>query len=141
MSFDNVRIPADRLVGVQDQGFQIAMFGISEGRISISANCIGMCEYALDRSLEYSQQRMSFGKPISEYQAIQFMLADMAIDIYTMKYMVLQTAAQVENFPQTGACRSRRSRSRRPTRSRRHRSATTGRSRCTAAWGSRTSCL
>ena len=102
MSFDNVRIPADRLVGVQDQGFQIAMFGISEGRVSISANCIGMCEYALDRSLEYAQQRMSFGKPISEYQAIQFMLADMAIDIYTMKYMVLQTAAQIENFPQTG---------------------------------------
>ena len=102
MSFDNVRVPADRLVGVQDQGFQIAMFGISEGRVSISANCIGMCEYALDRSIEYAQQRMSFGKPISEYQAIQFMLADMAIDIYTMKYMVLQTAAQVENFPQTG---------------------------------------
>jgi acyl-CoA dehydrogenase len=102
MSFDNLRVPADRLIGVQDQGFQIAMFGISEGRISISANCIGMCGYALDRSLEYAQQRMSFGKPISEYQAIQFMLADMAIDIFTMKYMVLQTAALVETFPQTG---------------------------------------
>ena len=102
MSFENLRIPADRMVGVQDQGFQVAMFGISEGRISISANCIGMCGYALDRSLEYAQLRMSFGKPISEYQAIQFMLADMAIDIYTMKYMVLQTAALVETFPQTG---------------------------------------
>jgi len=102
MSFDNVRVSADRLVGGLDQGFQIAMFGISEGRISISANCIGMCEYALDRSLDYSQQRISFGKPISEYQAIQFMLADMAIDIYTMKYMVLQTAAMVEEFPRTG---------------------------------------
>jgi acyl-CoA dehydrogenase len=102
MSFDNVRVSADRLVGALDQGFQIAMFGISEGRISISANCIGMCEYALDRSLDYSQQRISFGKPISEYQAIQFMLADMAIDIYTMKYMVLQTAALVEEFPKTG---------------------------------------
>jgi acyl-CoA dehydrogenase len=102
MTFDNVRVPADRLVGALDQGFQVAMFGISEGRVSISANCIGMCEYALDRSLEYSQQRMSFGKPISEYQAIQFMLADMAMDIYTMKYMVLQTAALVEAFPQTG---------------------------------------
>ncbi len=102
MSFDNVRVSADRLVGALDQGFQIAMFGISEGRISISANCIGMCEYALDRSLDYSQQRISFGKPISEYQAIQFMLADMAIDIYTMKYMVLQTAALVEDFPKTG---------------------------------------
>jgi acyl-CoA dehydrogenase len=102
MTFDNVRVPADRIVGAQDQGFQIAMFGISEGRISIAANCIGMCEYALDRSLEYSQQRMSFGKPISEYQAIQFMLADMAIDIFTMKYMILQTAALIEAFPQTG---------------------------------------
>ena len=102
MTFDNVRVPADRLVGPLDQGFQIAMLGISEGRVSISANCIGMCEYALDRSLEYSQQRMSFGKPISEYQAIQFMLADMAINIFTMKYMVLQTAALVETFPQTG---------------------------------------
>jgi acyl-CoA dehydrogenase len=102
MSFENLRVPADRLIGVQDQGFQIAMFGISEGRISISANCIGMCGYALDRSLEYAQQRMSFGKPISEYQAIQFMLADMAIDIFTMKYMVLHTAALVESFPQTG---------------------------------------
>jgi acyl-CoA dehydrogenase len=102
MSFDNIRVSADRLVGALDQGFQIAMFGISEGRISISANCIGMCEYALDRSLDYAQQRISFGKPISEYQAIQFMLADMAIDIYTMKYMVLQTAGLVEEFPKTG---------------------------------------
>jgi len=102
MTFDNVRVSADRVVGPLNQGFQIAMFGISEGRLSISANCVGMCEYALDRSLEYAQQRMSFGKPISEYQAIQFMLADMAIDIYTMKYMVLQTAALVEQFPKTG---------------------------------------
>jgi len=102
MTLDNVRVPADRMVGALDQGFQVAMFGISEGRISISANCIGMCEYALDRSIEYSQQRMSFGKPISEYQAIQFMLADTAIDIFTMKYMVLQTAALVEDAAKTG---------------------------------------
>jgi acyl-CoA dehydrogenase len=102
MTLDNVRVPADRMVGALDQGFQVAMFGISEGRVSISANCIGMCEYALDRSIEYSQQRMSFGKPISEYQAIQFMLADTAIDIFTMKYMVLQTAALVEDASKTG---------------------------------------
>ena len=102
MTFEDVRVPADRMVGALDQGFAIAMFGISEGRTSISANCIGMCEYALDRSLEYSKQRMSFGSPISEYQAIQFMLADMAIDIYTMKYMVLQTAALIEDAQKTG---------------------------------------
>jgi acyl-CoA dehydrogenase len=102
MSFDDLRVPADRLVGVENQGFAIAMFGISEGRTSIAANCIGMCEYALDRSIEYSRQRRSFGSPISEYQAIQFMLADMAIDIYTMKYMVLQTASLIENAQRTG---------------------------------------
>ena len=102
MTFDNVRVPADRMVGPENQGFTIAMFGISEGRTSIAANCIGMCEYALDRSLEYSKQRMSFGSPISEYQAIQFMLADMAIDIFTLKYMVLQTAALIESAMKTG---------------------------------------
>lgn len=102
MVLENVRVPADRVVGELGQGFRTAMFGISEGRISISANMVGMAEFALDRSLEYAQQRMSFGKPISDYQAIQFMLADMAIHIYTMKYMVLQTSALIEAFPQTG---------------------------------------
>ncbi|MCH7836477.1 MAG: acyl-CoA dehydrogenase family protein, partial [Chloroflexi bacterium] len=102
MTFEDVRVPADRMVGQQDRGFEVAMFGISEGRVAIASNMIGMCEYALDRSLEYAQQRKTFGKPIAEHQAIQFMLADMAIDIYTMKYMVLQTAALVESFPQTG---------------------------------------
>jgi len=102
MTFEDVRVPADRLIGVENQGFQIAMFGISEGRTSISANCVGMCGYALDRSIEYAQNRITFGKAISEYQAIQFMLADMAIDIYTMKYMVLQTSALIESATVTG---------------------------------------
>jgi len=102
LTLDNVRLPADRLIGQLDRGFEIAMFGISEGRIAIASNMIGMCEYALDRSLEYAQHRLSFGKPIAEYQAIQFMLADMAIDIFTMKYMVLQTANLIETFPKTG---------------------------------------
>ncbi len=102
LTLENVRVPADRVVGQVDQGFQIAMFGISEGRIAIASNMVGMCEFALDASLEYAKQRKTFGKPIAEHQAIQFMLAEMAIDIFTMKYMVLQTAALIEAFPQTG---------------------------------------
>ncbi len=102
MTFEDIRVPADRLVGQEDRGFEVAMFGISEGRIAIASNMIGMCEYALDASLEYAKQRKTFGKPIAEHQAIQFMLADMAIDIFTMKYMILQTAALIENFPKTG---------------------------------------
>ncbi len=102
MTFEDIRVPADRMVGQLDRGFEVAMFGISEGRIAIASNMIGMCEFALDASLEYAKQRKTFGKPIAEHQAIQFMLAEMAIDIYTMKYMVLQTAALIESFPQTG---------------------------------------
>src|SRR4030065_2365882 len=95
MTFDEVRVPADRVVGQLDQGFQVAMFGISEGRIAIASNMMGMCEYALDRSLEYAKQRKTFGEPIANHQAIQFMLADMAIDILTMNYIVLQRAALI----------------------------------------------
>src|SRR3970282_2272104 len=102
MPSDGVRVPADRVVGQVDQGFQVAMFGISEGRIAIASNMIGMCEYALDRSLEYAQQRKTFGEPIANHQAIQFMLADIAIDILTVKYMLLQTAPLMETSPQTG---------------------------------------
>ncbi|MBI1885812.1 MAG: acyl-CoA dehydrogenase family protein [Chloroflexi bacterium] len=102
LTFENVRVPGDHMLGQLDQGFQVAMFGISEGRIAIAASCLGMSEYALDRCLDYAQQRVTFGKPISEYQAIQFMLADMAIDIYTTKYMVLQTARLIEAVPQGG---------------------------------------
>lgn len=72
------------------------MLGISEGRISIAASCVGLAEYALDRALSYAQERKTFGVPIAEHQAVQFMLADMAIDIFTSKYACLQTAALVE---------------------------------------------
>jgi acyl-CoA dehydrogenase len=96
MVLENVRVPADRLVGELGQGFRTAMFGISEGRISIAANMVGMAEFALDRSLEYAQQRMSFGKPISDYQAIQFMLADAAIGIEGPRHLVYHAASLVD---------------------------------------------
>ena len=106
MTFEDVRVPADRLVGAENQGFQIAMFGISEGRTVDLRELRRAC--ASTRSTarwSTRSSRISFGKPISEYQAIQFMLADMAIDIYTMKYMVLQTAALIEDVPRRpGGC-------------------------------------
>jgi acyl-CoA dehydrogenase len=96
ISLDGVRVPHSRVMGEVNQGFQIAMLGISEGRVSIAASCVGLAEYALDRALAYAQERKAFGVPIAEHQAIQFMLADMAIDIFTSKYACLQTAALVE---------------------------------------------
>lgn len=102
ISFDDVRVPNDRIMGEVDQGFQVGMLGISEGRLSIAAGCLGIAEWALDRCLEYVKQRKTFGKPIAEHQAIQFMLADSAIDIFTTKQTVIRTAQLVDEAATTG---------------------------------------
>ncbi len=96
IALDEVRVPNNRIMGTVDQGFQVGMFGISEGRLCIASICLGMAEYALDKSLEYSKQRHTFGVPISEHQAIQFMLADCAIDIFSAKQTVLRAAHLVD---------------------------------------------
>jgi acyl-CoA dehydrogenase len=102
MSLDDVRVRNDYVIGDAEQGFQVAMFGISEGRLGIAAGSVGMSEWALDRSIEYAQQRKTFGVPLAEHQAIQFMLADSAIDIFTAKHAVVQTARLVDAYPSTG---------------------------------------
>ena len=102
IALDEVRARNDRIMGVVDQGFQMAMLGISEGRLSIAAGCLGMSEWALDRSLEYAKERKTFGQPLAEHQAIQFMLADSAIDIFTGKQAALRTAQLVDALPTTG---------------------------------------
>ena len=102
LSFEDVRVRNDYVIGTVDRGFDIAMFGISEGRLGIAAGCVGLSEWALDRALEYSQERRTFGVPLSDHQAIQFMIADSAIEIFAAKYMVVQTAKLVDAFPSTG---------------------------------------
>ena len=102
ISFDNVRVSNDRLMGELDQGFQIGMLGISEGRLLIAAGCVGMAEWALDRCLEYVKVRKTFGVTLSEHQAIQFMLADSAIDIYSAKQTTLRTAQLVDEIATGG---------------------------------------
>jgi len=102
ITLDDVRVPNHRLMGQIDQGFQVGMLGISEGRLSIAAGVVGISEWALDRSLEYAKQRKTFGVPIAEHQAIQFMLAECAIDIFTAKQTVVRTAQLVDQFPTTG---------------------------------------
>ncbi len=97
IALDDVRVPNNRVMGTVDQGFQVGMFGISEGRLCIAAICLGMSEYALDRSLEYAKQRHTFGVPIADHQAIQFMLAECAIDIFSAKQTVLRAAHLVDD--------------------------------------------
>jgi alkylation response protein AidB-like acyl-CoA dehydrogenase len=79
--FDNAKVPAGNLVGERGQGLRIALSAIGGGRLGISAQALGIAQAALDRSAAFAKQRKQFGKSLSEYQAIQWKIADMAVRI------------------------------------------------------------
>ncbi len=81
LTFDNARIPRHHLCGELNNGFGDAMKVLERGRITIAAMAVGLARGALEESLAYAKQRTAFGKPIFEHQSIQFMLADMAMEI------------------------------------------------------------
>ncbi len=81
LTLDNVRIPQQQLCGELNQGFVNAMKVLERGRITMAAMSVGLARGALEESLAYAKQRTAFGKPIFEHQSIQFMLADMAMEI------------------------------------------------------------
>ena len=76
--FDNVRIPADRMIGAEGTGFATAMKTLDHTRVTIAAQALGIAQGALDYAAGYVKERKQFGKAIAEFQGIQFMLADMA---------------------------------------------------------------
>jgi alkylation response protein AidB-like acyl-CoA dehydrogenase len=91
--FEDCVIPAENLLGVEGQGFVDAMRVLDGGRISIAALSLGMAEGAYEAALKYSKDRKQFGKSISEFQAIQWKLADMATEIEAAKLLTLRAAA------------------------------------------------
>ena len=91
--FEDCQVPAGNIIGLQEgKGFSTAMKVLEKGRITIASSCVGTAQYCLDASIAHSKQRVQFGKPISANQAIQWMLADMAIAIYTGRQIVYHTA-------------------------------------------------
>lgn len=91
-ALDEVRIPAENLLGQEGQGFKIAMDTLNGGRIGIASQALGIAEGAFERALAYSKERKQFGKTISELQAIQFKLADMYARIETSKLTTYKAA-------------------------------------------------
>ncbi len=91
-AFDNVRIPAENLLGKEGEGFKIAMDTLNGGRIGIASQALGIAEGAFERALAYSKERKQFGAPICDLQAIQFKLADMWTKIETSKLMTYKAA-------------------------------------------------
>ena len=91
--FDQMRVPADRMLGEQGQGFIYAMQSLEHGRLGIAAQSIGIARAAFDAARVYATERRQFGKPIAEFQGIQFKLADMATRLAAARALLHMTAA------------------------------------------------
>ncbi|MFF7609783.1 acyl-CoA dehydrogenase family protein [Streptomyces parvulus] len=94
--FDGVRVPDDRRLGDEGQGFAIALSALDSGRLGIAACAIGVAQAALDEAVSYAAERRQFGKPISDFQGLRFMLADMATRIEAGRALYL-TAARLRD--------------------------------------------
>ncbi|MFB7637059.1 acyl-CoA dehydrogenase family protein [Streptomyces sp. NPDC056149] len=93
---DNVRIPADRMIGDEGTGFATAMKTLDHTRITIAAQALGIAQGALDYAKGYVQERKQFGKPIGDFQGVQFMLADMAMKLEAARQLTYAAAARSE---------------------------------------------
>lgn len=88
----DVRVPLENLIGEEGQGLQQTLATLTKGRISIGALAVGLAQAAYERALQYAKERETFGKPISQHQAIQFMLADAATEIQAARLMIYWAA-------------------------------------------------
>lgn len=93
---DAVRIPADRIIGAPGTGFATAMKTLDHTRVTIAAQALGIAQGALDAGLEYVKERKQFGKPIADFQGIQFMLADMGMKLTAARELTYSAAARSE---------------------------------------------
>lgn len=96
LAFDNVQLPADALLGTEGEGFKMMMSVLDKGRVGIAALAVGILQAGLDASLEYAKLRRQFGQPIAEFQAIQWMLADMAKATHAARLMVHCAASKMD---------------------------------------------
>jgi len=93
LSLTDVRVPRTNLIGAEGDGFKVAMKTLDGGRIGIAAQAIGIGRAALEQSLKYAGERKAFGAPLARHQAIQFKLADMAVDLDAARLLTLRAAA------------------------------------------------
>jgi alkylation response protein AidB-like acyl-CoA dehydrogenase len=93
---DEVEVPAENLIGEEGQGFFIAMGTLDRSRPRIGAQALGIAQGALDYALDYMRQRTTFGKPLSDYQGLQFMVADMAMQTEAARLLVYKAHAIID---------------------------------------------
>lgn len=91
--FTDCRVPATALLGQENKGLSVALATLDCGRIGIAAQAVGIAQGALEEAVRYAKQRVQFGKPLAEFQGLQFMLADMAVDVEVAKTMLYRVAS------------------------------------------------
>lgn len=96
LMFDNVRVPKENMLGVEGRGFLLAMKTLDAGRLGLGAACLGACKELLELSTKYAKERKQFNEPIANFQAVQFMLAEMTTLIYTVESLVYRTATSYD---------------------------------------------
>jgi butyryl-CoA dehydrogenase len=90
--FDNCKVPEENLLGTEGMGFKIGMKALDAGRVGIAAQALGIAEAAMEESIKYSKEREQFGRPIAKFQAIQWMIANMATEIEAARMLVYYAA-------------------------------------------------
>ena len=93
LSLENCRVPAENLLGKEGEGFRQMLITLDGGRISIGAMALGLAQAACDEAIRYAKERVQFGQPIAKFQAIQWMIADMATEIDAARLMIYRAAA------------------------------------------------
>ncbi len=102
VTFEDCKAPKENLLGKENEGFKQALITLDGGRIGIGAMAVGLAQAAMEKSADYAHERVAFGKPIAEFQAIKFMLADMATEIHGARLMVHHAAhLRDQNKPYT----------------------------------------
>jgi alkylation response protein AidB-like acyl-CoA dehydrogenase len=96
LSFEDLRLPATSMLGEEGQGFAIAMRALDGGRVGIASQAVGIGTAALEAAVKYAKDRQAFGQPIANYQAIRFMLADVATELDAARLLTLRAAALKE---------------------------------------------
>ncbi|MET0133557.1 MAG: acyl-CoA dehydrogenase family protein [Kibdelosporangium sp.] len=96
LTFDEVRVPERNILGEVGRGFELAMRWIGQGRYLLPARAIGACERLLEMGIDYARTRTTFGQPIADRQAIQWMIADSAVEVEALRWLVLHAAWQVD---------------------------------------------
>jgi acyl-CoA dehydrogenase len=97
ITFEDVKIPAKYLLGKEGDGFKIAMSAFDHTRPTVSSGAVGLARRAMDEAIKYATERSTFGQPIAKYQAVSFMIADMAKDVEAARLLVWQAAWAIDN--------------------------------------------